>query len=229
MRFQRRVHCLLGVEGVLEHPLGVGERFRGIATPEVKIERDIGVATTGEVLQIGKGAGRLQLIVDEDRRGERLDFIEHRRHRLVVDFDRLRRLFGNMRVGCEHCRDRLADMANLALGEDRLVVKRRAVIGLGDDGADIGGGDDAVYPGDRGSGAGFDAADPPMRLRASADLAVEHPGKTKTQIVDVFGRARDLCAGFEPWQRAADLPRRKSWLVAHHAAPASARCNVRRR
>jgi hypothetical protein len=174
----------------------------------VKIERDIGVATTGEVLQIGKGAGRLQLIVDEDRRGERLDFVEHRRHRLVVDFNRLSRLFGNMRVGCEYCRDRLADMANLALGEDRLVVKRRAVIGLGDDSADIGDRDNAVHPGDRGGGAGFDAANPAMRHRAAADLAVEHPGEA--QIVDIFSSARDLGAGFEPWQRAADLTGRKS-------------------
>jgi hypothetical protein len=120
---------LLGTEGVLEHLLGVGERLRRIAAPQVKIERD----------------------------RERLDFVEHRRHRLVVDFDRLRRLFGNMRVGGEHCRDRLAGMANLALSKDRLVVKGRAVIGLGDDGANIRGGDDAVHPGDRGGCAGVDA------------------------------------------------------------------------
>jgi len=33
------VHCLLGAEGVLEHLLGVGERLRRIAAPQVTFSR----------------------------------------------------------------------------------------------------------------------------------------------------------------------------------------------
>jgi hypothetical protein len=57
MRLQWRVHCLLRAEGVLEYLRGFGKGALDIAAPEVKIERDIRVAPSGEVLQIGKGAG----------------------------------------------------------------------------------------------------------------------------------------------------------------------------
>ena len=49
----------------------------------------------------------------------------------------VRRLLRDMRIGREHHRHRLADVAHLAVGQDRLVVERRAVERIGDDGLDV--------------------------------------------------------------------------------------------
>ena len=57
-------------------------------------------------------------------------------------------LFGDVRVGREHHRDRLADVAHLVESEDRLVVERRAVIGFGNDLQNVAGSDDVVNPGE---------------------------------------------------------------------------------
>jgi hypothetical protein len=112
----------------------------------------------------------LQLVVHEYARSKRLDLVVDRWHGLIIDRDRLRRLFGDARIGREHRRDRFADMPHLSFRKDRLVVKRRAVIGLGNDGADIGGGDDAVHSRDGRRRARLDMADPAMRHGAAADL-----------------------------------------------------------
>jgi hypothetical protein len=191
----------------------------------VKVERDVGVALPGEVLQIGEGARGLQLIVHKHRRDERLDLVEDRWQWLVLDHDRLCRLFGDARIDGEHRSDRLADMAYLSFGEDRLVVKRRSVIGLGDDAADIGGGDDAMHAGDRHRGAAVDVADKAVRHRAAAELGPQHAGQA--QIVDVFGGAGDFGAGLDARDRAADLAGRDARHLAHRAAPSNARRNAR--
>jgi hypothetical protein len=225
MRFEWRVHRLLRAEGVLEYLLGGGERLVDIAAPELKVECDVGVAPSGEVLQIGKRAGRLQLVVHEHLRGQRLDLVVNRWHALVIDGDRLRRLFGDARIGREHRRDRFADMPHLPFRKDRLIVKRRTVIGLGNDAADLGGGDDAVHPRHGRRRARLDMADPAMRHGAAADLGPQHAGQA--QIVGVFGRAGDLGAGFDPRDRAADLAGRDARHFAHCGIPSTARRSAR--
>jgi hypothetical protein len=163
--------------------------------------------------------------VHEYARGERLDLVVNRWHGLVIDGDRQRRLCGDARIGREHRRDRFADMPHLSFCEDRLIVKRRAVIGIGNDGADLGGGDDAVHPRDGRRRARLDMVDPAMRHGAAADLGPQHAGHA--QIVDVFGRAGDLGAGFDPWDRAADLAGRDARHFAHRGIPSNARRSAR--
>ena len=122
MRLERRVHDLLGAEAVLEDIRGRGEggsvspRRRWKSSATLVSRRPARCFRSGNVPAGFKHHARWPP-------NHRLDFVEHGRQRLVFD-DRLRRLFSDMRVGGEHHRDRLPDMAHLALGEDRLVVKR---------------------------------------------------------------------------------------------------------
>ena len=93
------------------------------------------------MLQIGEAAGRLELVVHMARRGHRLDLVIDRLEFLVFGDDRLDGGFGDMGIGGEHHRDRLADEAHLVHGQDRLIVERRAVIGIGNDLDDVFGGE----------------------------------------------------------------------------------------
>ena len=93
----------------------------------MKVERDVRVLAALQVLEIGEGAGRLQLVVHDRVRGHRLDFVEHGRQFLVLDVDQLRRGLRHVRIARQHHRDRLADVVDLVEREDRLVVERRAV------------------------------------------------------------------------------------------------------
>ena len=133
----------------------------------------------------------------------RLDLVEHRRQLLVFGDDELRRLLGDVRIGGEHDRDRLADVVHLVDREDRLVVEGRAVIGLGDDLAHVLGCDDAIDAGHLPGRAGVDRLDAAVRDRAAENLAVQHAGQPHG--VGVFGAPGDLLARLEPRQRAADL------------------------
>ena len=53
--------ALLGAEFVLEHVRGRGEGLVDVAAPQLGIEREIGVLLALEMLEVGEGAGRLQL------------------------------------------------------------------------------------------------------------------------------------------------------------------------
>ena len=132
---------------MLEDAAARGKRRVDVAAPQMKVERDVGAALALEVLEVGKRPGRLQHVVDDGLRGHRLDLVEHRRQLVIFRVDQLHRRVGDVRIGREHDRDRLADMAHLVDGEDRLVVEGRPVIGLGDDGLDVVGGDDALDAG----------------------------------------------------------------------------------
>ena len=168
----------------------------------------------------------LQLIVHMHVRRHRLDLVEHRRQFLVFGDDQLRRLLGDVRVGGQHDRHWLADEPHLVDRQDRLVVERRAVIGIGDHLADVVGGDDAVHARHRAGRAHVDALDAAMRHGAAEDLSVQHAGQP--HVVDVFGAAGDLLARFEPRHRAADLGARH-YGVHRLGAPASRACRTARR
>ena len=156
VRLERQMQHLLGAEGVLEHVRGGGEGLVDVAAPQPEIERDIGALAAFEMLEIGEGAGRLELVMHQRLVCGRLDLVEHGRQFLIVGDDLLHRLLGDVRIGGEHDRDRLADKMHLADGEDRLVVERRAVIGIGDDLADVVAGVDGVDAGDFARFAGVD-------------------------------------------------------------------------
>ncbi len=221
MRLERRVHDLLGAEGVLEHLRGRGKGAFRIAAPQMEVERDIGRAPSGQMLQVGEGAGRSERIVDMHRRARRLDLVIDGRQRVIFGGDRAAPLLRRLRRLGEDDGNRLADMPHLALGEDRLVVKGRAVIGIGDDGADFGGGDDSEDAPRRPRRRRIDRADAGVRHGAPEDLAVQHAGQA--QIVDIFGGAGDLGARLQPRHRASDLAGGRRAHPATSAARISAR------
>ena len=144
-RLERDVQHLLGAERVLEHVRALGEGLVDVAAAQPEIERDVGAAPALEVLEIGERAGGLELLVHVHVVLGRLDLVEHRRQLLVLGDDQLRRLLGDVRIGRQHDRDRLAHVVHLVDRQDRLVVERRAVIGVGDHLPHVVGGDDAVH------------------------------------------------------------------------------------
>ena len=136
-RLHRRVHHLLGAEGVLEDVRRRREGGVRIAAPELIVERHVGAAPALEMRQVREGRGRLELVVHDHRRRHRLDLVVDRRQLLVFGLDQPDRFLGDPPVGGENHRDRLAGEAHLAVRQDRLVVKGGPVIGMRDDAADV--------------------------------------------------------------------------------------------
>ena len=203
-RLEGHVQAFLRAEFVLEDMRRRRERLVDVAAAQFGIEREIGVALALEMLEVGEGAGGLELLVDVSLGGHRLDFVIDRLELLVFGGDRLRRRLGDMRIGGEHDRDRLADKAHFVDRHDRLIVKGRSVIGLRDDLDDVFRRDDSEHAGNFLRRADVDRFDAAMRHRAAEDFSVQHA--RKPHQVRVFGAAGDLFAGFEPRHRAADLP-----------------------
>src|ERR1043166_5043993 len=85
---------------------------------------------------------------------------------------------------------------HLAGGEDRLVVKRRAVERRRDDLAHVVDGDDAADAGLCARCAHVETGYAAMRDRRAENLAVKHA--RQAHVVDVFGAAGDLRLAFEP-------------------------------
>ena len=98
-RLERQVQHLLRPELVLELVLGGGEGLVEVAAAQLVVEREVGVLGVLEVLEVGEGAGRLELVVHVDLRGQRLDLVEDRRQLLVFGGDELHRLLGDVRIG----------------------------------------------------------------------------------------------------------------------------------
>jgi len=200
------MEALLGAEGMLKD---VGRLRKGlvhIAAPQLGIEREVGRLAPLEMLEVGEAAGGLELIVHEDLRGHRLDLVIDRGQFLVFRNDFLRRRLGDVGIGGDHDRHRLADEADLVDRQDRLVVEGRPVIGVGDDFANVVGGYDAIDARNLLRRAGVDRLDAAMRDRAAKDFPMQHAGQTHR--VSVFGAPADLVARFETGQRTADLPAR---------------------
>jgi hypothetical protein len=97
----------------------------------VEIERDVGVRPSLEMLQIGKGAGGRSVSCTIAFEPTASTSSYTARQLLVLRGNEVRRLLGDVRVGGQHHRHRLADVAHLVDGEDRLVVERGSVVGLG--------------------------------------------------------------------------------------------------
>jgi hypothetical protein len=202
-RLEREMQHLLGAERVLEHVRGLGEALLDVALAQLEVERDVGVLGALEMLEVGEGAGGLELVMDVDLRGQRLDLVVDGGQLLVFGGDRLHGLLGHVRIGRQHHGDGLADEAHLLVREDRLVVERRAVIGVRNDGLDVVDRDDAIDAGDLLRRAGVDRLDAAMRDGAAEDLGMQHAGQA--EIMGVLRAARDFFARFKAGQRAADL------------------------
>ena len=124
------METLLGAEGVRENVCGGREGLVDVAAPQPRLDRDVGRSAL-EMLEIGEAAGGSQLVVNVDGGGHGLHLIVDRGKFLIFRHDLLDGGLGDMGVGGDHYRDRLADEAHLVDGQDRLVVERRAVIGIG--------------------------------------------------------------------------------------------------
>ena len=119
----------------------------------------------------------------------------------------LQRFLGDMRIGSQHDRDRFAHVTHLVDGQDGLVVKRRSVVGIRNNLDDVVSGNDAVDSFLRAGCTHVYLPDAPVRYRAAEDFPVQHPGDS--QVMDILGAPRNLCASFEAPDRSANL------LVVH--------------
>ena len=139
----------------------------------------------------------------ENVRRQRVDLVKDRRQLLVFGGDQLHRLFGDVRVGGEHGRDRLADKADLLVGQDRLIVERWAVVGALQHLHHVVDRDDVQHARKLLRRAGVDRFDLAVGDGAAEQLGIQHA--RHPHGVGVFGAAGDLVAAFDARHRAADL------------------------
>ncbi len=112
-RLEGEMQALLGAELVFEHMSGLGEGLVHVTAAQPGVDREISRLEPLEMLEVSEASRRLELVVDEDLGGHRLDLVVDRRQFLVLGNDLLRRGVRHMWVGGEHHRDRLADEADL--------------------------------------------------------------------------------------------------------------------
>ena len=197
------MHDVLRMKFVLKH-MSCRRKLRlDITSAQFVIQCDIGAALTLEMFQVGKRDRRFQFIVDMNRRGGRFHFVENRRQFFVLRSDQAGGIFSHMRVSCKDHSDRLSDIAHLVQGEHRLIVKRRSVIGLGNQPLDILTGDHRMHTGYGACRARVDRHNASMGNAAAEHLAVQYAWQA--DVVDVFGAPGDLGCAFHARDRAADL------------------------
>ena len=127
---------------------------------------------------------------------------------LDVERDGVERILGGAGAFGQHDRDRLPDIADLAVGDDRLferLERRRGFLpqrNPRDRRADVGRGDDGVDAGPRAGGAGLDAADAPVRDRAAQDHGVQKI--IAGEVVDELAASAQEAKILDPFDRAAD-------------------------
>ena len=203
LRLERQMQALLGAEGVLEDAIGRRERRVDVAAAQMKVERHVGVLAARQMLEVGESSGGLELLVNDDGRLQGLDLVIDGRQFVVFRFDELHGLLGDVRIGREHHRHRLADEPHLVDRDDRLIVEGRAVIGRRNDRPDILAGHDAHHTRERRRRPGVDRADAAVRDGRAEHLAEEHAGQA--QVVGIFGAARHLGARLQARDGTADL------------------------
>jgi hypothetical protein len=166
-----------------------GEGRRGVAVTERAVARDIGA----ELVMQGRRARR--------ERGERID---ERGQRIVIDFDEIERVLGEIAIGGHHDRDRLAHVAR-ALDRDRPAFERRPQ--HGDEGRgqrrDFGPGD---HRGDARSGGrclGADRADVGVRVGGTQNRGVQGAGGN-AEVVDVTASSGQERSILDPLDRPTE-------------------------
>src|SRR5262245_7949684 len=202
-RLECKVQHLLRPEGVFKDVRGRDKRLIDIAAPEPEIERDIGTLAPLEVLQIGKGAGRLQLVVYDNLVFGSLHLVIHSRQLFVFGNDLLHGLLRDVRIVRQYDSYRLTYEMHFADGEDRLVVKCRAIVGVWNNAQDVLAGIDRTYTRNLSCGSGIHSQNAAMRHSASEDLRVQH--SRHLHHVRVFGAARHFIAPFNARYRAVYL------------------------
>ena len=179
------------------------------------LERRIGVAAHRRQRDHEIRAGRLE---QQTVTLARARAICHRRQRLDVELDRLQRILGGAGAVRHDHGDRLADIAHLVAGDDRLLIgreRRQQLLPHGDDRdlADIGCGDDRMHAGPRQCGARIDRADAPMRDRAAQDDGVQNV--FAGDVVDELAAAAQEAQVFKTLDRAAHEGIRRALMIDH--------------
>ena len=135
------------------------------------------------------------------KRGDRID---DRRQRLVIDFDQLKRVLGEVAVGCDHDRHRLTDIAHAA-GGDRPAFDRRldADHKRGRQLRHLGGGDDGGDAARAPRRVGTDRADFGVRVRRAQDRGMQRAGRN-ADVVDIAPAPGEKREVLDPFDGLAD-------------------------
>src|SRR5262249_35838375 len=140
-----------------------------------------------------------------------------RRQRLDRDRDRIQRVLGRGGTLGENEGERLADVADLVVGDDRLLERlelRGRILPQRNrryHRADLGGRDDGVHAGTRAGGGSVDRADTPVRHRAAQDHRVQEI--FAAEIVDESAAPAQQPQILDALDRAADEDIRPALLV----------------
>src|SRR5262249_52805324 len=110
-----------------------------------------------------------------------------------------------MRVLRQRHSHRLAGIAHFIECQNRLIVKCRTVVWIGDDPADIAPRDHCINAVKSERRAWIDAEDFAVRNRTASNLSVEH--SRQREIMNIFRAAIDFGLALQPAHRAFDLPR----------------------
>ena len=164
---------------VLERAVGAREGAVRVAVLELALLRDVGAG----LFEKQRRAGRDRIVKVRDA-GQRL----------VVDFDQLQRVFGDIAVDRHDHGHRLAAVARLG-GRADLEAHLGAHDARDDAGhlRDLRAGDHADHAGKLLCGAGVDAADAGMRVRRTQDRRVAHPGHRLEVVHEPAAAGQERC------------------------------------
>ena len=192
-------------------------RHRAVALDRESLATDIGRAREGGVRiaahagerhrEIAAGSLEQQHVI-----AARPGAVHDRGQSLDVEHDRVERVLGGGRAVRQHERNGLADIADLAMGDHRLLERREGRRGFlpqrngRDRGAqrsgDLRRGDHGLHPWPRACGTGLDRADAPVRDRAAQDHGVQQV--VAYEVVDVFAAPAQQAKILDAFDRAAD-------------------------
>ena len=179
--------------GVFDGLVGVDalEDYVGLGECRVHVADRIGQVGDEIAVRVQKRRALLYRILGRQDRLERFVFDLHERGRGIGDFQRVGRNRDN----------RLADMADDVLGEDRSVLEQRAdlqpLVG------NVRGGENATDAGQRCGLRDVDALDARIGIGAAHEAAVKHIGKS--DVRGVFRLAADLVEHVVARDASADI------------------------
>ena len=156
-------------------------------------------------------------VLAQDRRVRlhRLERVDQRRQRLVLDLDQVDRVGGDVAVVGDDERHLLVGEQDLLVRQHRLHVagQRRHVVQV--QGLQVVGGEDGVHARQRLGLADVDALDPGVAVGAADEVAMQHP--RQADIVDIVALALDQAGVLLALSGAADAAQgRLALLVAQH-------------
>ena len=185
----RHAGVALGREALAQHVRGAGEGAGGVAVAVVQGVGEVGLEVEDRGVGLQRALG-----------------VHHRGQRRVVDLQERHQVLGVVAVlGHDH-RDRLAHVAHLVPGQDRLQERQRGLLGVDADELghvlEVGGGEHGHAARVGQQRRGVDAADLGVRVRAAHDGRVQHP--VELDVGDVLAPAAQQPRVLLALQRGAE-------------------------